>query len=251
MKKCLHRRQKQNRLIEVWEDTESRWITIDSEHMQSNINLMHPHKLLLPYLHPMMSSLNLSQNKINHILIVGLGGGAMIHYLNKFYPTCKITVIEIDADVIRLSQDFFGIAPTRDRIKIIHGDAFSVIHKTRNKFDIILVDLTIIDINKQISLHMPCLKVLKSGGICAINTACFNRNDARISLTSFIETFGNQAISIPVKNTQNLISIGWINADKKIDIDRLLIEGHIFLEKHTNHQYGLIANHFYSDRATK
>ena len=245
MKKCLHRRQKQNRLIEVWEDTESRWITIDSEHMQSNINLMHPHKLLLPYLHPMLSSLKLSQNKISHILIVGLGGGAMIHYLNKFYPTCEITVIEIDTDVISLSQDFFGISTKNNRIKIIHGDAFSIPYQTQDRFDIIFVDLTIIDVKKHINLHMPCLQALKAGGICAINTACFNKNDAKIALTSFAKTFKNKAISIPVKNTQNLISIGWVNSKKQVDIDKLIEEGHISLEEHESNTYGLIASRFY------
>jgi spermidine synthase len=74
------------------------------------------------------------------VAIVGLGGGSMIHFLNKYDPEVKIDVIEIDPAIIGIAEKYFGIEGTAN-IRVIQADAASYLEKTDEKYDVIYMDV--------------------------------------------------------------------------------------------------------------
>jgi spermidine synthase len=80
---------------------------------------------------------------VESILILGLGGGTIIRLLReKFRFEGKITTVELDAVIIKLAKEEFGIE--RDaRTKIICDDAVHFIGSKKGRFDLILVDISI------------------------------------------------------------------------------------------------------------
>ncbi|WP_062054763.1 hypothetical protein [Aquimarina longa] len=79
----------------------------------------------------------------SEILLLGLGGGSIIHSLrNKFNHQGKITAIEIDEVVIKIAKDEFNITHNHN-LEINCEDAFSYIGQCKKQFEIIIIDIFI------------------------------------------------------------------------------------------------------------
>ncbi len=81
---------------------------------------------------------------LNNILVLGMGGGTMLHLLNEKYPAAKITAVEIDEVIIKIARRYFNIAESSN-LKIINTDAAEILENSGkfdilNKFDCIIVD---------------------------------------------------------------------------------------------------------------
>lgn len=74
----------------------------------------------------------------NHVLVLGLGGGTVVHLIRHFFPHCKITCVEREALHIQLAKRFFQLP---DDVKVIHGDAYEVLAQTQERYDWILDDV--------------------------------------------------------------------------------------------------------------
>jgi len=84
----------------------------------------------------------LSHPEPKKILIIGGGdGGALKEVLR--YPVDEVWLVEIDAQVIEASKEFFpwlGSALQDKRAKLVIGDGNDFIRETGEKFDVILID---------------------------------------------------------------------------------------------------------------
>ena len=76
---------------------------------ESMVNTGRPYELLLPYARYMFASY-LFVPQPRRVLIVGLGGGAMVQFLTHFDPQATVDVVEIDPVVVSLAQRYFGQA---------------------------------------------------------------------------------------------------------------------------------------------
>ena len=86
----------------------------------------------------------LSRIKIHpqEVLILGLGGGSLVNLLLKKWPNVIIEAVEIDPQMVKISQDYFGIS--QQKAIVILGDATKVVktQKFKNRlFELIFVDL--------------------------------------------------------------------------------------------------------------
>jgi len=89
--------------------------------IQSAMRLSRPHALVLSYARAMMC-FPLFVPHPGHILMVGLGGGSMARFCRRRFPDCRITVLELRADVIALREQFL-VPPDDERFRVIHADA--------------------------------------------------------------------------------------------------------------------------------
>ncbi|MCJ7792813.1 MAG: fused MFS/spermidine synthase [Candidatus Marinimicrobia bacterium] len=79
--------------------------------------------------------------KANQVLILGLGGGTAIQLIKERFPVAKITALEIDEEIIKISKKYFGLGKVKD-LEIINEDAIKWIKNYQeNKFDLMLVDM--------------------------------------------------------------------------------------------------------------
>jgi spermidine synthase len=78
-----------------------------------------------------------SDHPITHILVVGLGGGGSIQYIQKKFVKATLTCIEWDPVMVAIAKKLhlYNNEPT-----ILIGDVFEIIPHYQKQFDLILFD---------------------------------------------------------------------------------------------------------------
>ena len=108
------------------------------EQIQSVLNMKRPYELVTQYSRLMFASyFFMPQQK--QVLIVGLGGGAMIHFYEHYDAETKIDAVEIDEKVVQLAEKFFDVR-TRKNTTIITEDAFLYFKSNKTRYDVIYMD---------------------------------------------------------------------------------------------------------------
>jgi spermidine synthase len=108
------------------------------EVLESQIDLRRPQQLQFEYLRFMFSSY-LFRSEQQHVLIVGLGGGGMIHFLQHIDPAIRIDAVEIDPEVVRLADKFFNVR-TEKNVTIATADGLKFIADSKTPYDVIYMD---------------------------------------------------------------------------------------------------------------
>ncbi|MDP2321337.1 MAG: fused MFS/spermidine synthase [Acidobacteriota bacterium] len=108
------------------------------EVVQSRVDLAAPHTLLSPYARGMFASY-LYQPHPRRVLIVGLGGGAMVRFLTHHEPQVQIDAVEIDPAVVRLADEYFGVR-SGGNVRVHTADAVAFVESTVDRYDLILMD---------------------------------------------------------------------------------------------------------------
>jgi spermidine synthase len=108
------------------------------EHIQTIYYPKRPYDLATSYSQLMFASyLFVPQQK--RVLIVGLGGGAMVHFYEHYDPDVKVDAVEIDAKVVELADKYFDVR-TQKNTKIITEDAFKYFKDDKTAYDVIYMD---------------------------------------------------------------------------------------------------------------
>ena len=137
----IHREDEQNMEIEVIDEGDFRSLVFAKKYLQSRIYRPHPYRLILPYSQYMMFSLCLLPHKPEHILLIGIGGGAIITCLQHHFPKCHIVVVDSSARVIALARRFFGLRHgSQTTVYQQDGLVFMQHQARRQHYDLILVD---------------------------------------------------------------------------------------------------------------
>jgi len=108
------------------------------EAVQSRVSLTAPGTLLSPYA-PAMFASYLYQPEPRRVLIVGLGGGAMVRFLTAHEPHVHIDAVEIDPVVVRLADEFFGVR-SGGNVRVHTADAVAFVESVTERYDLILMD---------------------------------------------------------------------------------------------------------------
>jgi spermidine synthase len=108
------------------------------EVVQSRVNLTAPQNLAAPYARGMFASY-LYQPQPRRVLIVGLGGGAMVRFLTHHEPQVQIDAVEIDPAVVRIADQYFGVR-TGGNVRVHTADAVAFVEATTDRYDLILMD---------------------------------------------------------------------------------------------------------------
>lgn len=116
--------------------------------LETEVDLTRPEFLQVRYTQDMLAVYPcLSQNP-RQALLIGLGGGAMVHALHAYDPQLKLDVVEIDPVVVRFARDYFGItqlemesAQQDHWLNVITEDGFHFLNaETSKRYDIIWMD---------------------------------------------------------------------------------------------------------------
>jgi spermidine synthase len=162
--------------------------------VQSAMKIDSPNELLCGYTSAMLAFLLANPNP-QHILMIGLGGGSQVKFCHHHLPQCKITVLEIDADVIALRKKFM-IPPDDDRLEIIQANALTYMTQHSLNVDVILLDG--FDINGLVeelntkAFYTTCHQALKPNGILVANM--WGKRKQLVSLLSELRTLFEQRV---------------------------------------------------------
>lgn len=79
--------------------------------------------------------------KFENILVLGVAGGSVLKTLvDEVKFSGKITGVEIDSKVVEIANNYFGLNKIPN-CKIVVDDAFEFVLKTKEKYDLIIIDV--------------------------------------------------------------------------------------------------------------
>jgi spermidine synthase len=73
------------------------------------------------------------------VLVVGLGGGGMVRFLNHQLPATRVDAVEIDPEVVAVARDLFGTRPNGST-NIFTEDALGYLARSEKRYDVIYMD---------------------------------------------------------------------------------------------------------------
>src|SRR3982751_1526158 len=109
-----------------------------NEATQSAMLLADPDALIAQYTRKMMAFLLFNPNP-KHIVMIGLGGGSLAKFCYRHLPRTRITVVEIDEDVIAL-RDEFRIPKDDGRFCVVLDDGARYVEQLEEQIDVLLID---------------------------------------------------------------------------------------------------------------
>jgi spermidine synthase len=116
----------------------TRHLYFDLRAVQSSMRLEEPDVLVTAYAQKMMAFL-LFNRAPRHILMIGLGGGSLVKFCHRHLQGTRLTVVEIDPDIIEL-REWFHIPADDERLRIILGDGAEFVRQGDWTADILLID---------------------------------------------------------------------------------------------------------------
>jgi len=230
-RKVVHRAHYNNHLVEVIDKGDERSLVFAGNVVQSSMSIKTPYSLSLSYTRYMMAALLLNEFP-EKVLVVGLGAGSLLRFINYHFPHCLIDAIDNSAHVINLSRKYFNL-PDRPEISIHCCDGYDFLSalSSEQTYDLILVDA--FDANgMSATVYRPdffdlCGDHLKQGGIISLNL--WSGNSERLGEVK--EDIGSRfasIVEIPVPKRGNVICLGrndkliWSMLRKnRSDLDRL------------------------------
>ena len=191
--------------LSVHQNPLCRWFIFEEQDqlIQSLIFRHFPHKPAMPYLRPFTYA---SRTSPGPTCLLGLGGGALAHYLLPILKNFSFTAVEQSQAVIHLAQHYFALNRLGP-MDLIQNDAetFTTLCKTNYKH--LLIDLYTAQGFPKSCDHqdffMHCQRILTNNGILTLNLPDFNQN-IRV-FQNLQAVFGKATVCVPVKGLSNMI----------------------------------------------
>lgn len=110
----------------------------NAELIQTLMRIDDPDALVLDYAKCMMGFL-LFNPQPRHIMIIGLGGGALSKFCYRQLPQSRVTTIELSGDIIACKPWFF-VPEDNARFRTIQADAGAYFAQPHESADVIMID---------------------------------------------------------------------------------------------------------------
>lgn len=121
----------------IIEDGRTRRLHFSLDLVQSSMRIDDPYALEFAYTRKMMAFLLFAPDP-GDVLMVGLGGGSLAKFCHRHLPRARLTVVELNPDVIALREEF-GVPDDR-RLRIIQADAAEYLTAAAGDTDVLLLD---------------------------------------------------------------------------------------------------------------
>jgi spermidine synthase len=173
---------------------------------QSAMLLADPDALICQYTRKMMAFLLFNPNP-KHIVMIGLGGGSLAKFCYRHLPESKITVVEINRDVIAMREKFC-IPDDDDRFRVVHDDGARFVGTMVESMDVLLIDAFDAD-GIALSLatadfYASAASRLAENGVLAMNF--WGPCDRYVhNLARARAAFGESLLLVPVSGDANLL----------------------------------------------
>ena len=202
--KCIYSVKNDQHSIEVYENFRYRWLSFGSHYIQSIILKRKPHKAILKYI-PHYCFFVTPEDK--NALVLGLGGGAVLHYLRHRFSELDMFAVDYDAQVIAISRQFF-MQDSIANLSVVHEDAQQYIVQSQSTYDRLFIDLyndyDYPEHCSSVDFFMQCKKRLSPNGTLSLNIVNFKKQ--HLLLTHLKEAFDNQVVSMIVPKSGNIIA---------------------------------------------
>lgn len=199
--------------LEVREDGAQRYLYFENNAIQSAMSLQQPHTLALSYTRAMTAGL-LFNSEPRNALMIGLGGGSLVRFWQRYVPNCELDVVDNRRDVIRVAEEYFNIR-SGPHLHVLCEDGEKFLQRELQtqprQYDMILVDAFdgtgIASAMRSDTFFRAARGMLAENGVFAMNlwsndSAIFRQCFARIE-----HYFAEPALKLPVEGKGNVIAL--------------------------------------------
>ncbi len=167
-----------------------------------------PARLEMPYLRPLALVLA-ARPSPERVLVIGLGGGGIVHYLRAAHTRAWVDAVEIDPVVARLAREHFGLAPEPGLAVHVADGAEFIKHASRtDSYDLVFVDAYHGDTIPPALAAAPFMarlpEILHRYGVAVANVGVRDRE-------SFVRTFASvfqRCVALRARQDDNLLVVG-------------------------------------------
>jgi spermidine synthase len=182
--------------------------------VESSLWLDKPDLLDIPYTRAMFVNY-LYKPRQERCVIIGLGGGSMVRFLNRFFPEVQVDVVDIDPLVVRVAAEYFGVS-AGPKAKIVVEDGFKFLATSTDTYDTIYLDAFVKPSSETDLEGMPLRlktkqflvslqKRLASDGVVVVNLN--DQPNLTDDISVIRESYPHFAL-FPVPRTGNYIAVG-------------------------------------------
>lgn len=193
-------------LLKFGSDTDS-----DTGAIQSAININRPHRLVMENLRYLMGIL-LFIPAPQKILLLGVGGGSLVHFLRYYLPAAHLTAVEYDPQLLQIAHDRLYLPQTSNRLSYVIDDARNYVTFCEQRYDLILVDIFEGGRVPGWLLEKPFTERLKNclsvEGAVAYNVLIDSERGFKRFYQLFRQTYGQQTLCLETDNYENLLIYG-------------------------------------------
>jgi spermidine synthase len=155
----------------------------DERAMQSAMWKEDPYHLVLFPFQAMMWSTLLCPNPAS-IGNIGLGGGDIAKWCWRYFPAARVSVAEIDANVIGIATKHFAIPLDSERFTVLHEDGADYVARLTGELDLLVVDgATSMGVPHELGserFYETCWSALRVRGVAVFNLDAGPRSQDRI-----------------------------------------------------------------------
>ncbi len=197
--------------IDIREEAGVRTLHFGSDWIQGAMRIARPWNLELEYTREMMASLLLRDDSRypRKVLLIGLGTASLTKFLYRNFPLTKLTVVEIEPDVVAAARQFFKLPDDPRRLDIVIGDGAEFVRNNDRTYDLILVDGFDGDARPgaldTLPFYQMCRARLNENGLAAVNLLGLSRGFLK-SVERMSEAFDGRALAFPSCDSGNVIA---------------------------------------------
>jgi len=209
-KKLLHSHHGKN-FLEVVDQEHYRSLYFKDAVVQSRIALKDPGRLVLRYTQYMMAASLLAYPRPTRILLIGVGAGALLHFIHRYLPACRVDAVDYSRHIIQVARTFFAV-PENDNITIHCEDGLRYLQKLDKepRFDLILLDAfnstgMAGNIYSSEFFKLARERVSENGVLCG--NLWSGNHDIYNGVKKAILKHSENSLFIPVRKRENVISL--------------------------------------------
>jgi spermidine synthase len=197
--------------IDIREAAGVRTLHFGSDWIQGAMRIARPWHLELDYTREMMASLLLrDQSRFpRKVLLIGLGAASLTKFLYRNRVLSKLTVVEIEPDVVAAAYHFFKLPHDPLRLQIVVADGVDYLANSDQTWDLILVDGFDADARAggldTLPFYQAVRAHLSDSGIMAVNLLGRSRG-FKDSVERIRTAFEGRALAFPSCDSGNTIA---------------------------------------------
>ncbi|HEY1043186.1 MAG TPA: fused MFS/spermidine synthase [Telluria sp.] len=192
-----------------------RFLHLGTSWVQGAMRLSRPDAIELEYVQMMMMWM-LFIEQPRRIAQLGLGSGALTKFCYQRFPQARVSVAELNPNVIAINRALFGLPPNDARLDVREMDALDFVNDPANhgKLDVLQVDLYDEEARGPVldtpEFYEACAACLKDGGIMTANVfGDFSNYDKNLQA---MEMAFDAVVWLPEVHDANIIVIAFKNA---------------------------------------
>lgn len=205
------RRREHHPQVEISEKRGVRYMHLGGPAVQSAMRLNAPYELELEYTRAMMSFLLFHASPRN-LCLIGLGGGSIPKFILRSVPEVRLTVLEINPEVVAAARTYFLLPADDERLDVLTGDGAAYVYAHPYSQDVLMVDgydaKRIVEDLASPGFYAACIAMLRPGGIALFNLWGSDGSFGRY-LTGIMTAFSGRVLQLPSERKGNIVVLAF------------------------------------------